>query len=270
MKRFDKNLILLGIIFIFNISFLCIPVMGFMTPIETKTITTVADSTLDQYNPDTNYGGDPSLEIGYFVGWLEACIKFDLSNKPNNVITAELNLDFYSIEASTILEIYDMSSSWNELSITWNNAPPYGAYLESFIVYQEEIYVIDITEHIESESGFWSICLTANEANWLFLASKECYSWQEPPKISFTYEVSYLPIILGAVLGTVIGVAVVAIIIVVIIKKKKSREAIEISPPKKEMYEEPIKETKKYCPMCGTPTSLDTIFCVNCGEKFPT
>lgn len=270
MKRFDKNLILLGIIFIFNISFLCIPVMGFMTPIETKTITTVADSTLDQYNPDTNYGGDPSLEIGYFVGWLEACIKFDLSNKPNNVITAELNLDFYSIEATTILEIYDMSSSWNELSITWNNAPPYGAYLESFIVSQEEIYVIDITEHIESESGFWSICLTANAANWLFLASKECYSWQEPPKISFTYEGSYLPIILGAVLVTVIGVAVVSLIIVVIIKKKKSREAIEISPPKKEMYEEPIKETKKFCPMCGTSTSLDTIFCVNCGEKFPT
>ena len=269
MKSFDKNLILLGIILIFNISFLCIPVMGFMTPIGTKTITTVADSTLDQYNPDSNYGGDPSLEIGYFIEWLEACIKFDLSNKPNNVIFAELNLDFYSIEASTIIEIYDMSSSWNELSITWNNAPPYGAYLESFIVSQEGIYVIDITEHIESESGFWSICLTANAANWLFLASKECYSWQEPPKISFTYEVSYLPIILGAVLVTIIGVAVVSLIIVVIIKKKKSRETVKPLLLEKKIYEAPIKEAKKYCPMCGTPASVELIFCMNCGEKFP-
>ena len=269
MKRFDKNLILLGIILIFNISFLCIPVMGFMTPIETKTITTVADSTLDQYNPDSNYGGDPSLEIGYFIEWLEACIKFDLSNKPNNVIFAELNLDFYSIEATTTIEIYDMSSSWNELSITWNNAPYYGAYLKNFVVYQEGIYLIDITEHIESESGFWSICLSANDPNWLLVASKECYSWQEPPRITFTYEVSRLPIFIGVTIGTVIGVAVVAIIIVVIIKKKKSRETVEPLPLEKKIYEAPVKEAKKYCPMCGTSTSLDTIFCVNCGEKFP-
>ncbi|GAH36289.1 unnamed protein product, partial [marine sediment metagenome] len=76
-------------------------------------------------------------------------------------------------------------------------------------------------------------------------------------------------IIIGAIIGTVIGVAVVAIIIVVIIKKKKSREAVEPLLPKKEMHEEIVKEAKKYCPMCGTSTSLDTIFCVNCGEKFP-
>lgn len=269
MKRFDKNLILLGIILIFNISFLCIPVMGVMPRLQTKTITTVEDSTLDQYNPDSNYGGDSSLEIGYFIDWLEACIKFELSNKPNNVIAAELRLDFYSIEATTILEIYDMSSSWNELSITWNNAPPYGAFLGSFIVYQEAIYTIDITEEIESESGLWSICLTTNDPNWLLVASRECYSWQEPPKIEFTYEVSNLPIIIGAIIGTVIGVAVVAIIIVVIIKKKKSRETVEPLPLEKKIYEAPVKEVMKYCPMCGSPASVDTRFCMNCGEKFP-
>ena len=41
MKRFDKNLILLGIILICNISFLCIPVIRMD---QKKTITTVADS----------------------------------------------------------------------------------------------------------------------------------------------------------------------------------------------------------------------------------
>ena len=266
MKRFDKNLILLGIILIFNISFLCLPVMGVMPRLQTKTITTVADATLEQYNPDSNYGGDSSLEIGYYYGWLEACIKFNLSNIPNNVIAAELSLDFYYVDATTTVEIYDMSSSWNELSITWNNAPTYGAYLESFVVYQEGIYVIDITEHIESESGFWSICLSPNDPNWLLLASKECYNWQEPPEITFTYEVSNLPIILGVVIGTVVGVAVVSlIIIVVIIKKKKSREAVV--PPERRIYEAPVKEVRKYCPMCGTSASVDTIFCMNCGEK---
>lgn len=270
MKRFDKNLILLGIILIFNISFLCLPVMGVMPRLQIKTITTVADSTLDQYNPDSNYGGDSFLEIGYFIEWLEACIKFDLSNKPNNIFTAELSLDFYSIEATTTIEIYDMSSSWNELSITWNNAPTYGAYLESFVVYQEGIYVIDITEHIESESGFWSICLSPNDPNWLLVASKECYSWQEPPEIIFTYEVSNLPIILGAIIGTVIGVAVVSIIIVVIIiKRKRSRETVEPLPLEKKIYEAPVKEVMNYCPMCGSPASGDTLFCMNCGEKFP-
>ncbi len=269
MKSKAKSKILLGIILIFNISFLCIPVMGLD---RTKTITTVADATLEQYNPDSNYGGDSSLEIGYYYGWLEACIKFDLSNKPNNVIAAELRLDFYYVGATTTtVEIYDMSSSWYELSITWNNAPYYGAYLKNFVVYQDAIYVIDITEHIESESGLWSICLTTNDPNWLMLASKECYSWQEPPKIIFTYKVSNLPIIIGAIIGTVIGVAVVSlIIVVVIIKKKKSQETVEPLPPERRIYEAPVKEVMKYCHMCGTSASVDTIFCMNCGEKFLT
>ncbi|MFX0035168.1 MAG: DNRLRE domain-containing protein [Candidatus Hermodarchaeota archaeon] len=267
MKKIEKTILLLILIIFSHLSIFWVPVLGRK---ETKTAVAIADATIDQYNPNSNYGGGISLEIGYFLEWLEACIKFDLSDKPAKTRKAELRLDFWYIEATTTVEIYDISSSWNEYTITWNNAPYYGEFLGEFTVYQDGIYIIEITDIIEFEAGQWSICLTAEEQNWLMLSSRE--SFGDPPKIVFTYEVSDLPIIIGVLV--VIGiVAAIAIGGYTYTKKQKLRkEAISPVVPQKATPEQVVKEipgAKKYCPMCGTPNPREAAYCINCGEKFP-
>lgn len=279
MKR--KLRILMILAYIFFIYFLCLisPALAFD---RTKSIIAVQDSTIDAYNSNSNYGGDESLEVGHFVDWLKSFIKFDLSEAPENFHTAELRLEFSYIEATSVLSVYETSSQWSEYSITWNNAPAEGGIVISSQIAEEVIYVIDITDDIEGETGYYSLCLTSSNTHWLIIASRQCYSWYDPPTIVFTYTVSDLPFIIGGVVAVVVIGTIIIVIVYSKANKKKKQKGIplqgsqDIHPYRiqekqsTQVQDIPtIKEEVKYCIKCGSQNQKESIFCVDCGYEFP-
>lgn len=266
MKRASYGYIVLCYIFVLNLLFFTMPVIAVD---ETETFTTIADSTIDLSQPTTNYGGEEELEVGGLIDWLEAYIKFDLSNAPNSFHKAELRLEFIYVQSTIQIYIYETLTSWGEFTITWNNAPAYGNPVASVIVSNEDLYNIDITDDVQSESGNWSITLTSLEMNWLRLASKQQTGLYEPPKIVYSYHVSDLPIILGITIPIVAVVAVIGGLIYYRHRKKKvQREIFTQDAPQQTPYQVKPQEREgiTYCAYCGQANRNHFSFCIACGK----
>ncbi len=103
---------------------------------QTCTLTPLADSYVNIGNPNLNYGASPSLLVesgirgGNVSGTLEVSyLKFNLTAIPNGdgVLNAKLSLHLTakSSTATSSIALYAVpDSSWGELTVTWNNAPP--------------------------------------------------------------------------------------------------------------------------------------------------
>lgn len=99
----------------------------------TTTVTLLAtqDSYLSSGRPDNNFGGSVNMNLGWQAGNQNAMrmlLQFDLSSIPSNAV---INSAEYRIFQSQVLPVGDgnmdfraqfMSRSWNENSVTWNNA----------------------------------------------------------------------------------------------------------------------------------------------------
>ncbi len=246
---------------------------------EKKTIQTIGDATVDLYYPSSNFGGDRTLEVGYFISWLESYIKFDLSTVPSNVHKAELRLDFFYIQATTTINIYETSTYWDEYTITWSNAPALGGLVASTNVAEETTYVILITDDIQMVAGeYWAICLTTSNSNWIILASKEGYSWNSPPEIVIYYETSDLPIFIGGIVATVIILGALVVIGNNYYKKRRSPTQPQYQQDAPYIQQRPqperpavrkLDDSIKYCIKCGKANGKKSIFCIDCGNKFP-
>ena len=266
MKRTSHGYLFLCYLFTLNLFFFTIPVIAAN---ETKTFITIADSTIDLSQPTTNYGGAEDLEVGALIDWLEAYIKFDLSNAPSSFSKAELSLEFIYVQATIQIYIYETSTSWGEYTITWNNAPPYGNPIASVIVSDEDFYNIDITNDVQSESRNWSIVLTSLETSWLRLASKQNTGLYEPPKIVYSVHVSDLPLIIGITIPSMAIVAVIGGLIYFRHKKKKvQREIFTEDAPQQTPRQVKPQESERitYCPYCGQANRDIFSFCIKCGK----
>lgn len=171
----------------------------------------IADATVEASYPTSNYGGAILLYVGHFNDWLEAYIKFDLSDAPHSFLKAELQLDFTYVEAHSLVYCYETSTNWSEYTITWESAPSHGAIVGIVNISDEIAYKIDMTEELQNKSGLWSVCLASPNMNWLNLISRET-SLYEPPQVFYTYEISVLPIIRSTIVvvgcfGGILGLA---------------------------------------------------------------
>ena len=201
MKRKTYEYLFVGYILVFNICLFSIPAVAL---VEIKSFPTIEDATVDIHTPDTNYGGRYDLEVGHLIDWVEAYIKFDLSLAPFKFHKAKLILEFIHVENITQVYFYETSTSWEEYTITWANAPLHENKLGSFVVTVGSAIFIDITHVIKSQSGLWSICLASTDMNWLSLASKQCYSWYNPPKVVYYVQESYIPIFIAGIVALAI------------------------------------------------------------------
>ena len=98
------------------------------------TIYPVADSYVNQSEPDANYGSDTRLKIKCDSFYRYAYIMFDLSSlSPDaTIIEAKLwltlrDIDGYGEWGVTIGAHYCSDDSWNETGITWNNKPSFAS-----------------------------------------------------------------------------------------------------------------------------------------------
>lgn len=104
----------------------------------------IADTILDEFNPDGNFGSLTYLQTKYnWTGGLgensHILMKFDLSEIPegSTVNDAELTLYCeYVSEADNSIYITECDTAWNETSATWNN---YSGQGYDFIIIQEDV-----------------------------------------------------------------------------------------------------------------------------------
>ena len=107
------------------------------------TLDAVADATIMEGRPDTNLGDTIDMLLGYddfhaFPYWAisRGLVRFNVPAIPpgNMVISATLRL--YHIEtwdfvpSFDTLTAYGVNSAWNELTVTWSNAPAIGPIYE--------------------------------------------------------------------------------------------------------------------------------------------
>jgi hypothetical protein len=93
-----------------------------------QTMTSVADSWIDQSSPSSNKGGDSILKLMSKSGNanLRALVRFDLPTTPAGCVLDTAKLRLYAASASgsqRTLQAFRVGGSWTESSVTWANAP---------------------------------------------------------------------------------------------------------------------------------------------------
>jgi hypothetical protein len=99
-----------------------------LVPAASITLYPAADSYVKSSEPDQNYGANTGFTSGNLSGTIyRTYIKFDLSAVPagRKIVSARVRLDasFVSIPAPELGAHYLQDDSWDEGTITWNNAP---------------------------------------------------------------------------------------------------------------------------------------------------
>ena len=143
------------------------------------TVDAVADVVIMQGYADTNLGDTTDIWIGY-DDYLtpdgeitRGLIRFDLPTIPagNEIISATLRLyheeswDF--VNTFDTITAYGVGQSWEELSVTWNNAPSTGKAYSSMEVPDDPVhqwYELDVTELV----GDWVSGSSPNHGVYLF------------------------------------------------------------------------------------------------------
>ncbi len=136
-------------------------------PLQTKTLYAVADASVLEGVPDTNFGSTSAIRVGYdYPGCADSVsgqvsrglASFDLSSIPvgTSVNTAKLYLylaTYCCFEGHTqprIVTVYRASANWSESSVTWNTQPgcaeAYGSASVSLSGGTGQWYSFDVTD----------------------------------------------------------------------------------------------------------------------------
>jgi len=197
-----------------------------------------------------NRGDSPLLSVGYDIDVYTlktemyiALFKFDLTNKPENYIKAEVVLTFNDNGMIILIPAYLSNNSWNEETATYEKIgdmvdfPPialpfsFNSRVVFGIGFIDVTYDIDITEY--SEFQFVSFYLTIGysssdyEEDISVIYSKEYPVEAVRPKIIWTVEHDIvLPqnneplfLIIGLSIGLIVGL--VEVVVVKVLNKRK-------------------------------------------------
>jgi len=94
-------------------------------------LSAIADSQVNEYQPNNNYGGNVELTVLSRTGMqYQSYIMFDLSSIPSDstIDSATLELYIHGIlqsPAGRTINCHRVTGSWTEYGITWNNKPSY-------------------------------------------------------------------------------------------------------------------------------------------------
>ena len=185
-----KRFVIVGIIIVIGLTFYITPISGIT---RDGTVSTVAekDAYVSSYYPTSNYGGKDWLIFGdYILGWNEAYLFFNFSDKPADWTKAEISIDMYSVSETFIVTVSLINNTWDEYTINWINKPIHKEIITTFTVAEGKIYKIDITDYIEGRNSI-SICVNASnylQTGYIQGHSKEgAYSSEDYPQLIWTY-----------------------------------------------------------------------------------
>ncbi len=98
--------------------------------IHTNRFTPVADATILQNTPNSNYGSSNSLSVGLSSDGSSlgrALVGFDLSAIPTNAVVTNATLSFFQLNPISLENFYFVGvvqSNWAEAGVTWNSRSP--------------------------------------------------------------------------------------------------------------------------------------------------
>ena len=136
-------------------------------------------------------------------------IDFDLSSIPSGVTIKSANLYLYGVDnvsngkhsqlsGSNESYLQRVTSSWDEMTVTWNKQPPTTAIEQVYIPANDtdmQDYTIDVTSHIqdminnpETDYGFMIKVLTEDNYRALIFGSSDNPIVSKRPKLLITYE----------------------------------------------------------------------------------
>lgn len=86
----------------------------------------VADATLNQNHPSTNYGSTITLPVGFNTNntLYRSLVRFDLSSIPANATINKATLSLYQVGSSGVplaIRVYRSTKTWSEGTVTWNS-----------------------------------------------------------------------------------------------------------------------------------------------------
>ena len=161
MNIYKKSSFLIIILIVIGLTFNITLIKGIT---RDKTVSTIAekDAYVDTYNPTSNNGGKDWLIFGnYILGWNEAYLYFNFSDKPAGWTKAEISIDMYSVSETFNVTVSLINDTWSEYTINWMNKPIHREIITTFTVAEGKIYKIDITDYIEGRNNI-SICVNAS------------------------------------------------------------------------------------------------------------
>ncbi|MCK5126704.1 MAG: DNRLRE domain-containing protein [candidate division Zixibacteria bacterium] len=161
----------------------------------------VADAHISSGAPNRNYGDAHELSIGSSYGAnCAAFLKFDLSSIPENAKVVSANLVLYvrvSWGTFTVL-VHNVSSSWNESTLTWNKYPGWWSTPKTEITIRQSLppatLIIPVSDQVKNwvteghpNDGLVLKCLPwPGGDNWGLFTAKES-GGNRIPKLSVTY-----------------------------------------------------------------------------------
>ncbi len=195
--------------------------------VQQKTSITVADkdSHVDYAVQGRNRGNDVRLRVGgMYRGHplYEAYIHFNLTNKPSNLIKAELTLYIWSVEVTTNYTLSTTDENWDEMTIIWSNKPALLQTLGEITVSANDTYKIDLTSLINASTTI-SFCISKSAGdvfedvisiasrNRAFDKPRIVWTYEETvpyefPGFDVPFEITFLIIIIAGIIGVLIVV----------------------------------------------------------------
>lgn len=274
LKKERKYLIFM-IIIVLNFSF-----SSKLIEVEatTENIIPVADSFVSSADPNSNYGGDSYIEVSRstnsFVGTQLGYLKFSIGDLGGDILSAKLKLYTSLVSETHSVGIHQVSSSsWDELSITYNNRPTYGDSIGSQLVaYSSTWYSWEINIEENTIITFAIIVEDIHDTTWLWFHSKDqSYSFLDEYRPLIEIETDEI-LSSNVIIGILFIAGVIGLISFYFYKRTK-RNTLETKPRfhydnrnefgNRNEVDNILKA--KFCIQCGE--ALSGLFCSNCGKK---
>lgn|GEM_PF-2877145 len=278
-KQLTRRVILF-VLYVSLLSSLSLP-YNYSQVVKTITLYPTADSYVDSSNPDSNYGGSTSLFVRHLkYEWTpdlieNAYLMFNLFELPaeSSIQSAILTINVFYIGSTTKIYMhYCPSVSWEELSITWSNAPEYEETPISMAVIAREgesppFDVIKAVQRAWTSTKVFTLVMTSEEktgfGDFLQFYSRESGRMFRP-KLKIEYVVpSAVSGSSAAVVGGLLILALFAICAVTVYKLSKRKRK-----PKMLIEPKPTAQIK-YCISCGAPMPIEAKYCPQCAAKQP-
>lgn len=152
--------------------------------------TAEADSYTSFYSPDSNYGNVSALFLTNNSGYtLNQCyLRFNFTDRPSSWKEAIIELYFFGTNPGDIVDIYQVTQNWDEMSIIYSDSPSIGNKIGELVLNNSGQYSFDVTNFITSENTNLSILVTPRgqmPQSWEIMSKESDYT----PKIVWTYDV---------------------------------------------------------------------------------
>ncbi len=131
-----------------------------------------ADAYVSEAKPDRNYGHVDALRVDGVPDYI-SFLRFEVYGLSGSVVEAHLWL-YGRNDARSELQVHHvLDGAWQELEITYNNAPPIGEVVsEAHTVHKDEWLIVDVSALVVGE-GLWNLALTTPDDTGLRFDSRE-------------------------------------------------------------------------------------------------